>query len=102
MELTLQLKLVPTPHQHTALLTTMHVFNAARRRRMGPISALRRASLLSNPSPSTVTTSCVTADERLLSWKGPTHVSLLTLQGRQRITMVYGEYQAGYLQRLKG
>ena len=29
MKLTLQLKLVPTPEQHTALLTTMHAFNAA-------------------------------------------------------------------------
>ena len=41
-------------------------------------------------------------DERLLGWKGPTHVSLLTLHGRQLIAMIYGEYQAGYLKRLKG
>jgi len=29
MKLTLQLKLVPTPDQHTALLETMRAFNAA-------------------------------------------------------------------------
>ena len=44
----------------------------------------------------------MTYDERLLGWKGPAHVSLLTLQGRQLVAMVYGEYQAGFLQRLKG
>jgi IS605 OrfB family transposase len=44
----------------------------------------------------------MTYDERLLGWKGPAHVSLLTLQGRQIVPMVYGEYQAGYLNRLKG
>jgi predicted transposase len=44
----------------------------------------------------------ITYDERILGWKGPAHVSLWTLQGRQVVAMVYGEYQAGYLQRLKG
>ena len=44
----------------------------------------------------------MTYDERLLGWKGPAHVSLLTLQGRQLVSMVYGEYQAGYMPRLKG
>jgi putative transposase len=44
----------------------------------------------------------ITYDERLLGWKGPAHVSLLTLQGRQIVAMVYGEYQARDLQRLKG
>ena len=44
----------------------------------------------------------MTYDERLLGWKGPAHVSLLTLQGRQVVAMVYGEYQAGFLPRLKG
>lgn len=41
-------------------------------------------------------------DERLLDWKGPAHVSLLTLHGREIVAMVYGEYQAGFLPRLKG
>jgi putative transposase len=44
----------------------------------------------------------MTYDERLLGWKGPAYVSLLTLQGRQVVAMVYGEYQAGFLKWLKG
>jgi putative transposase len=44
----------------------------------------------------------MTYDERLLGWKGPAHVSLLTLHGREIVAMVYGEYQAGFLSRLKG
>lgn len=44
----------------------------------------------------------MTYDERLLGWKGPAHVSLLTLHGREVVAMVYGEYQAGHLTRLKG
>ena len=47
-------------------------------------------------------TGAMTYDERLLGWKGPAHVSLLTLHGRQIVAMVYGEYQAGHLKRLKG
>jgi IS605 OrfB family transposase len=47
-------------------------------------------------------TGAMTFDERLLGWKGPAHVSLLTLQGRQVVAMVYGEYQAGFLKRLQG
>jgi hypothetical protein len=41
-------------------------------------------------------------DERMMGWKGPAHVSLLTLDGREIVAMVYGEYQAGLLDRLKG
>jgi IS605 OrfB family transposase len=44
----------------------------------------------------------ITYDERILGWKGPAHVSLWTLQGRQVVAMVYGEYQAGQMPRLKG
>jgi putative transposase len=44
----------------------------------------------------------MTYDERILGWKGPAHVSLLTLHGRVVVAMVYGEYQAGLLPRLKG
>jgi IS605 OrfB family transposase len=47
-------------------------------------------------------TGAMTYDERLLGWKGPAHVSLLTLEGRIVVAMVYGQYQAGYLKRLKG
>ena len=41
-------------------------------------------------------------DERLLSFKGESRASLLTLDSRQLIPMVYGEYQAGYLTKYKG
>src|SRR5262245_38829195 len=44
----------------------------------------------------------ITYDERILGLKGPAHVSLWTLQGRQVIAMVYGEYQAEQMSRLKG
>ena len=137
MKLTLQLKLVPTAEQHTALLTTMHAFNAGAsyaaevgfrdqvfsqlaihvrcyrelRDRFGfsaqmAVRAIGKAvetfkrdkgvCPVFNPK------GAMTYDERFMGWKGPAHVSLLTLQGRTVIAMVYGEYQAGFLPRLKG
>lgn len=47
-------------------------------------------------------TGAMVYDERLMGWKGPAHVSLLTLEGREVVAMIYGEYQAGYMQHLKG
>ena len=41
-------------------------------------------------------------DERLMGFKGPSLVSLLTLEGRQLIPMIYGEYQKARFDRLKG
>jgi putative transposase len=137
MKLTVQLKLIPTPEQHTALLETMRAFNAAASHaaRVGfeagvfsQISIHKRcyrelrdrfglsAQMAVRAIGKTVEvfkrdrrvcpvfrdTGAMTYDERLLGWKGPAHVSLLTLQGRQIVAMVYGEYQAGFLQRLKG
>jgi putative transposase len=137
MKLTLQLKLVPTPEQHTALLETMHAFNAAAsyaaevgfrdhvfsqqaihvrcyrelRDRFGlsaqmavraigkAVETFRRDKKV---CPVFRSDGAMTYDERLLGWKGPAHVSLLTLQGREIVAMVYGEYQAGFLPRLKG
>src|ERR1041385_1959042 len=137
MKLTLQLKLVPTAEQHTALLETMHAFNEAAsyaaqigftahvfsqqaiharcfrelRDRFGLSSQMavraigkavetfkrdKRGCPIFRPD------GAMTHDERLLGWKGPAHVSLLTLQGRELVAMVYGEYQAGFLPRLKG
>src|SRR5262245_2058125 len=137
MKLTLQLKLVPTADQHTALLTTMHAFNAAAsyaakvafrydvctqlsihkrcyrelRNRFG-LSAQMAVRAIGKAvetfkrdkrvCPVFKAEGAMTYDERLLGWKGPAHVSLLTLQGRQLIAMVYGEYQAGQMPRLKG
>ena len=137
MKLTLQLKLVPTADQHTALLATMRAFNAAAsyaaqvgfeahvfsqqaihvrcylelRERFGlssqmavraigkAVETFRRDKKI---CPVFRSDGAMTYDERLLGWKGPAHVSLLTLQGRELVAMVYGEYQAGFLQRLKG
>ena len=44
----------------------------------------------------------VTYDERNLSFKGLDKVSLATLEGRQTIGIVYGEYQAERFDRIKG
>jgi IS605 OrfB family transposase len=137
MKLTLQLKLIPTPDQHTALLETMHAFNAAAsyaadvgfrdhvfsqqaiharcyrelRERFGlsaqmAVRAIGKAHETfrrdKRVCPIFRPNGAMTYDERLLGWKGPAHVSLLTLQGREKVAMIYGEYQAGFLQRLKG
>ena len=137
MKLTLQLKLVPTPEQHTALWDTMRAFNAAAsyaarvgftahvftqqsihrrcyrelRDRFGlsaqmAVRAIGKAVEVfkrdKRQCPVFRETGAMTYDDRLLGWKGPAHVSLLTLQGRQLVAMIYGEYQAGYLKRLKG
>lgn len=137
MKLTLQLKLVPTPEQRTALLETMRAFNAAAsyaaqvgfadhvfsqhaihrrcyremRDRFGlssqmAVRAIGKAVETFRRDQSVCPIfrpeGAMTYDERVLGWKGPAHVSLLTLQGRQVVAMVYGEYQAGFLPRLKG
>jgi len=44
----------------------------------------------------------MTLDDRLFAFKGIDRVSILTLQGRQRIPIIMGEYQRGRLNRLKG
>lgn len=41
-------------------------------------------------------------DQRIMSWKGLEHVSLLTLDGRQRVATRFGEYQAGRLDKRQG
>lgn len=137
MKLTLQLKLVPTPDQHTALLETMQAFNTAAsyaaqvgftarvfsqqaihvrcyralRDRFGlsaqmAVRAIGKAVETFRRDKSVCPVfrldGAMTYDERILGWKGPAHVSLLTLRGRAVVAMVYGEYQAGLLPRLKG
>jgi putative transposase len=44
----------------------------------------------------------VTYDERILGFKGLDKVSLWTMEGRQLIAMVYGEYQGERFDRIKG
>ncbi|MEG7700632.1 transposase, partial [Listeria monocytogenes] len=41
-------------------------------------------------------------DQRLLSWKGLDRVSILTLRGRILVPIVFGEYQAARLKRIRG
>lgn len=137
MKLTLQLKLLPTPEQHTALLETMRAFNAAAsyaarvgfeakrysrdtihrlcyfelRERFGLSSQMAVRAIGKavdcfkrdrTVCPVFRDTGAMIYDERLMGWKGPAHVSLLTLKGREVVAMVYGEYQAGHMHRLKG
>jgi len=137
MKLTLQLQLLPTPEQHSALLNTMKAFNEAAsyaakvafedkvfnqqsihkrcyyelRERFGlsaqmAVRAIGKAVEVFKRDrsicPVFKETGAMVYDERLMGWKGPAHVSLLTLQGREIVAMLYGEYQAGYMPRLKG
>lgn len=44
----------------------------------------------------------VTFDQRILSFKGVDAVSILTLEGRERIPIIYGEYQKRRFDRIKG
>ena len=44
----------------------------------------------------------MTYDERLMSFKGMAHVSLLTLEGRQLVPLVFGAYQRERFDRIKG
>lgn len=44
----------------------------------------------------------VVYDQRVLSWKGIDRVSILTLQGRQLIPVVFGSYQAARLKNIRG
>jgi IS605 OrfB family transposase len=44
----------------------------------------------------------ITYDARLMSFKGLDTVSLLTLEGRALIKMIFGQYQAGRMDRIRG
>lgn len=44
----------------------------------------------------------MTYDQRLMSFKGLDRVSLLTLEGRQLVPIIYGQYQKERFDRLKG
>jgi len=41
-------------------------------------------------------------DERILSWKGLEHASILTLKGRETVPIRIGEYQKARMDRIKG
>src|SRR5437660_597325 len=44
----------------------------------------------------------LTYDERIMSWKGPDHVSLLALDGRHLVACRFGRYQQARRDRLRG
>src|SRR6266849_5797445 len=44
----------------------------------------------------------LTYDERIMEWKGPEHVSLLALDGRQVLTCRFGRYQQARRDHLRG
>jgi len=44
----------------------------------------------------------ITYDARLMSFKGLDTVSLLTMEGRALVKMVFGQYQAGRMDRIRG
>ena len=41
-------------------------------------------------------------DERILTWKGLEHVSLITLEGRQLVPVRIGDYQKARMDRVRG
>jgi IS605 OrfB family transposase len=137
MKLTLQLKLLPSAQQASALLATMERFNeaasfAARvgfedgvysqpsiharcyqtlRDRFGLSSqmavraigkAVEAFARDKTGCPSFRPHGAMTYDQRLLSFKGIDRVSLLTLDGRLLVPLVFGEYQGERFDRIKG
>src|SRR6266436_4544040 len=44
----------------------------------------------------------LTYDERIMSWKGVEHVSLLALEGRHLVTCHFGPYEQARRNRLRG
>ena len=137
VKLTLQLQLLPSAEQQTALLTTMRQFNAAaayaaktgfdaQRYSQPSIHARCYAELRSRfglsaqmavraigkavecfkrdrkRCPTFRPDGAMTYDERMMSFKGLDRVSLLTLNGRQVIPLVFGEYQRERFDRIKG
>jgi putative transposase len=55
-----------------------------------------------NIQPTFAPHGAIVLDDRLMSFKGLSHVSLLTLQGRILVPMRYGAYQAARIDRAKG
>src|SRR5256885_7001549 len=137
MKQTMLLKLAPSPEQHTALLETMHAFNAAcndiaqtafdeklankfelqkivygdirKRFNLSSQMAIRAISKVVDNykrdrsiKPSFRSEGAITYDERLMSFKGLSEVSLLTLQGRVIVPFRFGKYQQSRMDAIKG
>ena len=137
MNLTMRLRLLPTDHQKTLLLSVMERFNEAAnfaaqvgfdagvfsqpsihklayreiRDRFGlsaqlTVRAIGKAVEVFKRDrtvcPVFRPRGAITYDERILSFKGLDKVSLSTLEGRQVVALVFGEYQARRFDRIKG
>ena len=137
MNLTLMVKLQPTPEQSIALIETMERFNAACNviaevafqertankvrlqqivyhdiRQQFGLSAQLTVRAISKTceaykrdktkQPSFRPRGAIVYDQRVLSWKGLDRVSILTLQGRQLIPVVFGGYQSARLKNIRG
>lgn len=137
MNLTLQVKLLPTPEQSAALLATMERFNAAcdvlaavafQHRCANKIALQKLAyhdvrrdfDLSAQMTVRAIAKVCevykrdksvqptfrphgaIVYDQRILSWKGPDRVSILTLGGREVMPWVAGAYQRARLDGVRG
>jgi len=137
MNLTLRLRLLPTDHQRTLLLSVIERFNEAAnfaaqvgfeakvfsqisihklayreiRNRFGlsaqlAVRAIGKAVEVfkrdKSVCPIFKPRGAITYDERILSFKPLDKVSLTTLEGRELIALVFGEYQGQRFDRIKG
>ncbi len=137
MKQTMLLKLAPTPEQATALLDTMHTFNAAcdyiaeqafearvankfelQKMTYGELRttyhlpaqlAIRAISKTTDVykrdksiQPTFKPEGAIVYDERVMSFKGLTTVSLLTLSGRVLVPFLIGKYQESRMGSIKG
>jgi putative transposase len=137
MNLTMQVKLLPSPEQATSLLATMERFNAACdalavvafKHRCGNKVELQKLAyadirqdfgLSAQMTIRAIAKVCevykrdksiqptfrphgaIVYDQRILSWKGPDRVSILTLAGREVMPWVAGAYQKARLARVRG
>lgn len=137
MDLTVQVKLLPSSEQGAALLKTMEAFNSACNylaeiafaqkcankydlqkiayrdiRRDFGLSAQTTVRAISKTveaykrdrkiQPSFRPHGAIVYDQRILSWKGPDRVSILTRSGREIIPWVAGAYQRTRLDRVRG
>jgi len=136
MNLTMQVKLLPTPEQAAALLKTMERFNAAcdalaevafqhccankvELQKLAYHDVRDHFGLSAQMTIRAIAKVCevykrdrsvqprfrphgaIVYDQRILSWKGPDRVSILTLDGREVIPWVAGAYQHARLNRVR-
>ena len=137
MNLTMQVKLLPSPEQAASLLATMERFNAAcdalaavafkhrcankvELQKLAYADIRRDFGLSAQMTVRAIAKVCevykrdksiqpkfrphgaIVYDQRILSWKGPDRVSILTLAGRQLMPWVAGAYQKARLNRVRG